>query len=77
MKGKKAKQCKFVRSDSRYDVLKTEKVRTTDTEPINDLKDDQQAKTADTVSGPGANEAYTVERSYRDIVMSGGGELTK
>ena len=43
---------------------------------MNDLEEDQQVRAADTVRGAGANEAYTVERSYRDIVMSGG-ELTK
>ena len=32
-------------------VLKTENVRTPDTEPTNDLVDDQQVRTVDTVSG--------------------------
>ena len=49
-----------------------ENVRTPDTEPANDLVDGQQVRTADTVTRVGDNDAPTVERSYVDVVMSGG-----
>ena len=58
-------------------VLKanTENVRNTDSKPTGGTGEGPQMRTEDTVYTAGTNDAPNIERSYRDVVTSGG-ELT-